>query len=159
VLAFSVSQRTNELGIRMALGAERGTILRMILGEGAAMALVGLVVGGVAAIPMSALLRGLLFGVEPADPTTIALSAVLLVGVALVAAWIPARRATVVDPITALCSDGTRLRISVATVEADAPAQTFPSRIAASRGTRARCVRGSIARCVNISASATERIR
>jgi predicted permease len=105
VLAFSVSQRTNELGIRVALGAERGTILRMILGEGAAMALVGLVVGGMAAIPLSALLKGLLFGVEPADPLTIALSAVLLVGVALVASWIPARRATVIDPITALRSD------------------------------------------------------
>jgi len=105
VLAFSVSQRTNELGIRVALGAERGTILRMILGEGAAMALVGLVVGGVAAIPLSQLLTGLLFGIEPADPPTIALSAVLLVGVALVAAWIPARRATAVDPITALRSD------------------------------------------------------
>jgi putative ABC transport system permease protein len=105
VLAFSVSQRTNELGIRMALGAERGTILRMILGEGAAMAVVGLVVGGLAAIPLSELLKGLLFGVEPADPPTIALSAALLVGVAVVAAWIPARRATVVDPITALRSE------------------------------------------------------
>ena len=105
VLAFSVSQRTNELGIRMALGAERRMILRMVLGEGAAMALVGLVVGGVAAIPLSRLLKGLLFGVEPADPPTIALSAVLLVFVALVASWIPARRATVVDPITALRRD------------------------------------------------------
>jgi len=105
VLAFSVSQRTNELGIRMALGAEGGTILRMILGEGAAMALAGLVIGGVAAIPLSALLKGLLFGVEAADPTTIALSAFLLVGVALVASWIPARRATMVDPMTALRSD------------------------------------------------------
>jgi len=105
VLAFSVSQRTNELGIRMALGAERSTILRMILGEGAAMALVGLVVGAAAAIPLSELLEGLLFGVEPADPPTIALSALLLVGVALVASWIPARRATVVDPITALRRD------------------------------------------------------
>ncbi|HXI32291.1 MAG TPA: ABC transporter permease [Vicinamibacterales bacterium] len=105
VLAFSVSQRTNELGIRMALGAERGAILRMILGEGVAMALVGLVAGGVAAIPLSALLKGLLFGVEPADPPTIAVSAVLLVGVALFASWIPARRATVVDPITALRTD------------------------------------------------------
>ena len=102
VLAFSVSQRTNELGIRVALGAERGTILRMILGEGAAMALVGLAVGGVAAVPLSRLLNGLLFGIEPADPPTIAMAAVLLVAVALGAAWIPARRATAVDPITAL---------------------------------------------------------
>jgi hypothetical protein len=85
--------------------AERGMILRMILGEGAAMALVGLVLGGVAAIPLSTLLKGLLFGVEPADPPTLALSAALLVGVALVATWIPARRATAVDPITALRRD------------------------------------------------------
>jgi len=102
VLAFSVSQRTNELGIRVALGAQRGEILRMILGEGAAMALVGLVIGGAAAIPLSQMLKGLLFGVEPADPPTIAASAVLLVVVAVVAAWVPARRATAVDPMTAL---------------------------------------------------------
>jgi putative ABC transport system permease protein len=105
VLAFSVSQRTNELGIRVALGAQRGEILRMILGEGAAMAVVGLVIGGVAAIPLSQMLKGLLFGVEPADPPTIAASAVLLVAVAVVAAWVPARRATAVDPITALRGD------------------------------------------------------
>jgi predicted permease len=102
VLAFSVSQRTNELGIRLALGAERQTILRMILGEGAAMAAIGLVIGGLAAIPLSRLLSGLLFGVEPVDPPTIAVSAVLLVLVALLAAWIPARTATAVDPMTAL---------------------------------------------------------
>jgi putative ABC transport system permease protein len=102
VLAFSVSQRTNELGIRMALGAERGTILRMILGEGAAMALVGLAIGGIAAVPLSGLLNGLLFGIEPADPLTIAGAALLLVAVALVAAWLPARRATTIDPISAL---------------------------------------------------------
>jgi ABC-type antimicrobial peptide transport system permease subunit len=77
----------------------------LILGEGAAMALVGLVVGGGAAVPLSELLNGLLFGVEPADPPTIALSAILLVGVALAASWIPARRATGVDPMTALRSD------------------------------------------------------
>ena len=102
VLAFSVSQRTNELGIRVALGAQRGEIQRMILGEGAAMAVVGLVIGGVAAIPLSQFLKGLLFGVEPADSATIAVSAVLLIAVALVAAWVPARRATAIDPITAL---------------------------------------------------------
>jgi putative ABC transport system permease protein len=105
VLAFSVSQRTNELGIRVALGAQRGEILRMILGEGVAMALVGLAVGGAAAVPLSELLKGLLFGVEPADPPTIAVSALLLVAVAAAAAWIPARRATAVNPITALRSD------------------------------------------------------
>jgi putative ABC transport system permease protein len=102
VLAFSVSQRTNELGIRLALGAERRTILRMILGEGAAMGIVGLIVGGVAAIPLSRFLAGLLFGVQPIDPPTILLAAALLMTVALVAAWIPARAATGVDPMTAL---------------------------------------------------------
>jgi putative ABC transport system permease protein len=97
-----VTQRTNELGIRMALGAERTTILRMILGEGAAMAIVGLVVGGVAAVPLSGLLSGLLFGIEPIDPPTIGGAACLLVFVALAASAIPARRATAVDPMTAL---------------------------------------------------------
>jgi putative ABC transport system permease protein len=102
VLAFSVSQRTNELGVRMALGAGRGAILRMILGEGAAMAILGLAIGGIAAVPLSNLMNGLLFGIEPADPPTIALAAALLLVVAVAAAWVPARRATAVDPITAL---------------------------------------------------------
>ena len=102
VLAFSVSQRTNELGIRLALGAERHAIRGMILREGAAMAALGLVAGGAAAIPLSRLLAGLLFGVEPADPLTIAASAALLLFVAVAAAWVPARAATAVDPMTAL---------------------------------------------------------
>jgi ABC-type antimicrobial peptide transport system permease subunit len=102
VLGFSVSQRTNELGIRLALGAERTSILRMILGEGILMAVVGLAIGGLAAIPLSRLLAGLLFGVEPADPITIVTAAGLLLTVALVASWIPARTATAVDPMTAL---------------------------------------------------------
>jgi putative ABC transport system permease protein len=102
VLSFSVSQRTNELGIRVALGAKRGTILRMILSEGAAMALIGLAIGGAAAVPLSSFLNGLLFGIEPADPPTIAAAAALLLIVAIGAAWVPARRATAVDPMTAL---------------------------------------------------------
>jgi ABC-type antimicrobial peptide transport system permease subunit len=102
VLAFSVSQRTNELGIRLALGAERAAIRRMILGEGAVMAVIGLAIGGLASIPLSRFLAGLLYGVQPADPITIATSGVLLLVVALVAAWIPARTATAVDPMIAL---------------------------------------------------------
>ena len=102
VLAFSVSQRTNELGIRMALGAEPGGILRMILGEGAMMAAIGLVIGGLAAAPLSRMLSGLLFGVEPIDLPTIAVAASLLLLVAMAAAWVPARRAMTVDPMTAL---------------------------------------------------------
>jgi len=105
VLAFQVSQRTNELGIRLALGAERQAILRMILSEGAWMAIAGLVAGGVLAIPLSSMLNGLLFGVEPVDLPTIVGSAVLLLVVALVAAWIPAKRATDVDPMIALRSE------------------------------------------------------
>jgi len=105
VLAFQVSQRTNELGIRLALGAERRAILRMILGEGAWMAAAGLAAGGVLAIPLSRMLNGLLFGVEPLDLPTIGGSAVLLLVVALVAAWIPAKRATDVDPMIALRSE------------------------------------------------------
>ena len=77
----------------------------MILGEGAVMAAIGLVIGGLAAIPLSRMLSGLLFGVEPLDPPTIAASAALLVLVALLAAWVPARRATAVDPMTALRAD------------------------------------------------------
>jgi len=105
VLAFSVSQRTNELGIRLALGAERGAILRMILREGAVMALAGVAVGALAAVPLSSLLKGLLFGVEPIDPLTIGFAAALLIAVALAASAIPARRATAVDPMTALRSE------------------------------------------------------
>jgi putative ABC transport system permease protein len=102
VLAFSVSQRTNELGIRLALGAERSAIMSMILREGALMAAIGLVAGGAAAIPLSRLMSGLLYGVEPLDPATIATAAALMMAVALGAAWIPARRATGVDPMIAL---------------------------------------------------------
>jgi len=102
VLAFSVSQRTNELGIRLALGAERGSILRMVLGEGALMAAIGLAAGGLAAIPLSRLMSGLLFGIQPVDPPTIAAAAVIMIVVAVVAAWIPARRATAIDPLVAL---------------------------------------------------------
>ncbi len=102
VLAFQVGQRTNELGIRLALGAEPAALLRMILGEGVAMAAIGLVIGGATAIPLTRMLHGLLFGVEPIDPPTIAIAASLLIAVALVAAWIPARRATAVDPMATL---------------------------------------------------------
>jgi predicted permease len=105
VLSFSVSQRTNELGIRVALGAGQGTILKMILGEGTIMALIGLAIGGLAAIPLTRVISGLLFGVEPIDPPTILGSALLLLVVALGAAWLPARRATRVDPMIALRSE------------------------------------------------------
>src|SRR5262249_43156730 len=105
VLSFSVSQRTNEMGIRMALGAEPKSILRMILGEGSAMAAIGLLIGGVASAPLTRVLSGQLFEVEPIDPLTMFGAAVLLLLVALAAAFIPARRATRVDPMVALRSE------------------------------------------------------
>jgi ABC-type antimicrobial peptide transport system permease subunit len=80
-------------------------ILWMILGEGAVMAAIGLVIGGLAAIPLSRMITGLLFEVRPIDPTSILIAGVLLVAVALAASWIPARRATAVDPMVALRGD------------------------------------------------------
>ena len=93
------------MGIRLALGADRGTILWMILGEGAVMAAIGLVIGGLAAIPLSRMIAGLLFEVRPIDPMSILLAGVLLVVVALAASWVPARRATSVNPMVALRGD------------------------------------------------------
>jgi len=104
VLAFTVSQRTQELGVRMALGARREQVLAMILREGAVMAAGALLVGVVAAVFLSRFLVGLLFQVEPVDPATYAGVAVTLGAVALLAAWVPARRATRVDPMEALRS-------------------------------------------------------
>jgi ABC-type antimicrobial peptide transport system permease subunit len=102
ILATSVSRRTQELGIRMALGARRGTLLRMVLGEGMVLALFGLAVGLPAAFASTQLMSTLLFEVSPRDPITFAGVAALLVFVALVASYIPARRATGISPIAAL---------------------------------------------------------
>jgi predicted permease len=102
VLAFSVTQRTKEFGIRLALGAEEGQVLRMVLGEGARLVAGALVIGGVASVLLSRLLSGLLFEVEPTDPVTFIAVATVLAAVALIAAFVPARRATRVDPIDAL---------------------------------------------------------
>ena len=102
VTAYTVSQRTHELGIRLALGAQVGDVLKMILGQGMAVIGVGLVLGLVAAFGLMRLLRSLLFGVGENDPVTfVAITLVLLV-VALLACYIPARRATKVDPLEAL---------------------------------------------------------
>ena len=102
VLAFSVSQRTKEFGIRLALGAEEGQVLRMVLGEGAWLVLAALVLGGLASFLLSGVLSGLLFEIQPTDPVTFVVVGTLLAAVALLAAFIPARRATRVDPIDAL---------------------------------------------------------
>jgi len=102
VLAYSVGQRTHEIGIRMALGAERGRVLQMVLGEGARIALLGVVIGLAAAFGLTHLMASLLFGVTAHDPLTFVSVASLLVLVALVACYVPARRAAKVDPIVDL---------------------------------------------------------
>jgi len=102
VLAFSVSQRVRELGIRMALGADRGRILRAVLGEGVLLVVGALLLGGVGALFLGRFLAGLLFGVEPVDVPTLLGAGGVLGAVALLAAFLPARRATEVDPMRAL---------------------------------------------------------
>jgi macrolide transport system ATP-binding/permease protein len=102
VIAYSVSRRTREIGVRMALGAQRKEVLRLVLGEGARLGLIGLSIGVVASLVATRWMSSLLFGVEPADPLTFVTVAALLSLIALLACYIPARRATRVDPIVAL---------------------------------------------------------
>ena len=105
VLAFTVSQRTQEFGVRMALGAQQGQVLQMVLREGVVLAVGALIVGGGAALFLSRFLVGLLYEVEATDPTTYGAVGAVLCAVALLAAYVPARRATQVDPMQALRSE------------------------------------------------------
>lgn len=105
VLGFSVTQRTREFGLRMALGARKQQVLGMVIGEGGRMLVVALIAGGVASLLLSRFLRGVLFGVGIADPATYLTVVIVLSSVALLAAYLPARRATRVDPMEALRSD------------------------------------------------------
>ena len=102
VISYIVSQRQREIGIRLALGAQRGDVLQMILRQGARTALVGVAIGIAAALGLTQLMSSLLFGVSAQDPITFAAAAALLIAVALLASYIPARRAMLVEPVVAL---------------------------------------------------------
>jgi len=102
MVSYSVAQRTAEIGIRMALGAQRRDVLRMVIKQAMGLALLGVVVGLVTALASARLLRNLLFGVGTADPLTLGTVAFVLFGVALAASLVPARRAVKVDPTVAL---------------------------------------------------------
>jgi uncharacterized membrane protein YqjE len=104
VMAYAVSRRTHEIGIRIALGAEPGSVMRAVVGEGVSMASIGAAVGLATAFGLTRLMRGILYGVSPFDVWTFAAVTALLIAVALVATLVPARRATRVDPLVALRS-------------------------------------------------------
>jgi predicted permease len=105
VMAYTVSQRTREIGIRMALGARGGDIVRRVVGEGAVLAGAGVALGMIGALGAARLMRGVLYGVAPVDPFAFLFIPLLLGGVALLACWLPARRASRVDPMVALRSE------------------------------------------------------
>jgi predicted permease len=105
VMSYTVTRRTRELGIRTTLGASRGEIVGLVLRQGMRLAAIGMAAGLVAALALTRLMAGLLYGVRPADPVTLVAVTLLLGGIAFLACYIPARRATAVDPVVALRCD------------------------------------------------------
>ena len=102
VLSYSIAQQTREIGLRMALGAQQGNLLRLVIGGGARLAAIGIAVGLTAALTLTQLMKVLLFGVRPTDPFTFTAVIALLAVTSILACYIPARRAMRVDPIEAL---------------------------------------------------------
>jgi ABC-type antimicrobial peptide transport system permease subunit len=97
-----VNQRQREIGVRMALGAQQRDVLRLVVWRGLALAVVGVVIGLVGAVALTRLMQGVLYGVEPTDPFTFGAAAVGLLAIAVLASWLPARRAASVDPAVAI---------------------------------------------------------
>jgi len=102
VVAYSVSQRTHEIGLRMALGAQPRDIFKLVIAQGGRLAVIGMVFGGLGALSATRLMRTLLFGVSSYDPLTLMVVCLVLITAVLLACYIPARRATKVDPLVAL---------------------------------------------------------
>jgi putative ABC transport system permease protein len=102
LLAFSVSRRTREIGVRMALGATKTSVVALVLRQSLSVVVAGVVLGAAAGVGLSQVARSLLFGVQPGDPPTVAVMALLLVGTSLLASYVPAQRAAGVDPVVVL---------------------------------------------------------
>ena len=105
VMALSVAQRTREIAVRVAVGATASAVLRMVMWQAARLAGAGLLLGGIAAVALVRLMKGLLFRVDPADPATFAFVSGMLLAVTLTASYLAARRVTAIDPIRALRAD------------------------------------------------------
>jgi len=105
VISYAFAQRTREIGIRLALGAPRASIFRLVVGQGLGLAILGVAIGVLGSFLLGGLISSLLFEVVPEDPLTYVATAALLILIALAACFIPARRATRVDPINALRSE------------------------------------------------------
>jgi ABC-type antimicrobial peptide transport system permease subunit len=102
VMSYTVTRRTREMAIRLALGASHGKVLHLVLGEGLAVSLFGVVIGLIAALGLSRVMANYVYGITSTDPLTFAIASLLLIAVALLASYIPARRAAGVDPVVAL---------------------------------------------------------